>query len=667
MKTRGVEKDLRKENQQLQIKLKEAEERIRELQNAFKAPITVINPDHKILEELLSESQANLSALFHATDESVYLISADGTILDLNNGAAKMIGQPKEELIGKTVNQILPAEVVSHRYPSIAEAMSSGKQISFEDNRNGKKMLSRIYPIADSNGEMVRMAIYSRDITAEQEANNTLVASEAKFRRLFESASLGIFQSTPSGMVITVNPAFATMFGYESPGEVERSIKNIATDLFADPNRREEVLQLMAMDPDLKTFQNHYRRKDGSTFIGQLYISRIKDENGHLDHLEGFISDISAQKEADESRKKSEEKFRNFFENSIVGKSITSLNGELHTNKAYCDILGYAQDELSTRRWQEITHPDDIEGNLKIIENILSGAQDSTRWEKRYLHKDGHVVWVDINITIQRDEAGQPPYFITSIVDISDKKKAEEEIRLKNEELQKINAEKDKFFSIITHDLRSPFNSIMGFTQLLIDTIKEKEYDSTLEYAEIILRSSEKTVNLLNNLMEWSQSQTGRMHCVPEYFEMGILIHQTVLLFDEIAKQKSLVVKKNFPTRTTVFADKAMIGTVLRNLVSNAIKFTRPEGLITISVEPQMDGLLISVKDNGVGIPKILQDKLFRIDENFSTKGTNNELGTGLGLILCKEFVDKNGGKIWVQSEEGNGSEIYFTVPAQAH
>ncbi|MCX6220353.1 MAG: PAS domain S-box protein [Bacteroidia bacterium] len=615
------------------------------------------------LNREFSATETNLSTLFDATDELIILISHDGTILTINRVAAKYIGYPAEALIGKNISEVFPPDHISRHRRYVDQMLETCEPCFFEESINGRWISNRIFPTVDAKGKIVCMAIYSRDITEERQTKINLIQSEEKYRRLFESASLGIFQSTPEGQTISVNPAFATMFGYDSPEDVKNSVKNISADIFADPNRRKELIQQMKDNPDLNSFEILYKRKDGSTFEGQLYISQIKNELGEIDHLEGFIKNITKRKRNDQLLKESEEKFRNFFENSIVGKSMTSLDGKMNTNKAYCDLLGYEEHELSKLKWRDITHPDDIQGNQKIIDRIISGEMDSFQWEKRYIHKKGHTIWVHINITLERDKAGAPLYFITSVVDITEKKQNEEEIMRKNEELTLINAEKDKFFSVITHDLRGPFNSIMGFTQLLYEMVNGKDSPEIIEYADIILKSSEKAMDLLNNLMEWTRSQTGRMKYNPEYFELNVFLQPILHLFDEIAGQKSISVTKNLPASAPVFADKAMIGTIFRNLISNALKFTHEGGEITISAEFSHNNLTVAVRDNGIGIPKESIQRLFRIDQNFSTQGTSKESGTGLGLILCKEFVDKNKGEIWVESEEGKGSTFYFTIP----
>ncbi len=170
-------------------------------------------------------------------------------------------------------------------------------------------------------------------------------------------------------------------------------------------------------------------------------------------------------------------------------------------------------------------------------------------------------------------------------------------------------------------------------------------------------------MDLLMNLMEWSRSQTGRMEFSPQYLDIDVLINDATELLSDVAHQKLIAISRELPQKIKVFADKAMIDTLLRNLISNAIKFTNPGGTIIVSAEQKQDEVMVTVSDNGVGINADAMGKLFRIEESYSTKGTQNEQGTGLGLILCKEFIEKHGGKIWAESEVGKGSKFCFTIP----
>lgn len=244
-----------------------------------------------------------------------------------------------------------------------------------------------------------------------------------------------------------------------------------------------------------------------------------------------------------------------------------------------------------------------------------------------------------------------------------EKKRTDEKLKKFTDELVQLNAEKDKFFSIIAHDLRSPFNTIISFSELLQEQIDELNRDAIEKFAGHIKQSSVRAMDLLMNLMEWSRAQTGRMNYTPEIFNLSDMICSAFPLLNDMAKQKSIRITLDVDSVDHVFADKEMIATVLRNLISNAIKFTSREGKISISSNVHDGQVTVSVRDDGVGIPADNISKLFRIDEGYSTSGTQNEQGTGLGLILCKEFIEKNSGRIWVESEENKGSVFYFTLP----
>ncbi len=283
--------------------------------------------------------------------------------------------------------------------------------------------------------------------------------------------------------------------------------------------------------------------------------------------------------------------------------------------------------------------------------------------ELETIKKDGSNGWMWVHGEAIVDTNGKTTSLWGAAQEITNRKRAEEVLKENEWLLREANAQKDKFFSIIAHDLRSPFNSILGFSQLIVDQLKEKDYDGLDEYANILLQSSQRAMNLLVNLLEWTRSKTGRIEYNPEHFELVDFVEQTMPLFEDIARQKSISINLLLPSYLLVFADKHMINTVLRNLISNAVKFTRQGGEVTISAARKQGEVSISVKDNGVGISKNRIEKLFRIDESDSTKGTANEQGTGLGLILCKEFVEKHGGRIWVESAIDTGSAFTFTIP----
>ncbi|MFZ4547269.1 MAG: hybrid sensor histidine kinase/response regulator [Bacteroidales bacterium] len=341
-------------------------------------------------------------------------------------------------------------------------------------------------------------------------------------------------------------------------------------------------------------------------------------------------------------------------------KVIASILGQKYS-------LSFANNGMNALKILEKSLPD------LILLDIMMPEMDGFEVCKRIKENENTREIPIIFLTAKTDIADVIKGFNLGAVDyiIKPFNPVEMEVRVKNhlnlyhshKEIEQVNKEKDKFFSIIAHDLRSPFNAIVGFSQLLLEQVKDRDFDGIEQYAGIILRSAELALGLQNNLMEWAQSQTGRIEFNPILFELDKLINEIALLFTDIANQKSITLNMELVQSTSIFADKAMIGTVLRNLISNSIKYTKPGGTITITTTASEQDVIISVSDTGIGIPKIAIDNLFRIDKNQSTPGTQDELGTGLGLILCKEFIEKHDGQIEVESEINKGTTFLVILP----
>ena len=232
-----------------------------------------------------------------------------------------------------------------------------------------------------------------------------------------------------------------------------------------------------------------------------------------------------------------------------------------------------------------------------------------------------------------------------------------------NEELNLLNATKDKFFSIIAHDLRNPFGSVLAISSLLAMKARVYPLEKVESFAKNLNLASQQAFDLLENLLEWSRIQTGKLRPYPIVFLPSEVINQALALCEHTAKQKNIDLSTEEITDISVFADREMVSTVVRNLIANALKFTEHNGKISISTSIQNSMMVFSVADTGVGIESSLLDKLFRIDAMLSAPGTDGEKGTGLGLILCKEFINCNSGEIWAESVVGKGSRFSFSIP----
>ena len=242
-------------------------------------------------------------------------------------------------------------------------------------------------------------------------------------------------------------------------------------------------------------------------------------------------------------------------------------------------------------------------------------------------------------------------------------KQSREKIRKTNEQLKELNATKDKFFSIIAHDLKNPFNTLLGFSKLLFENAPNYTTDQIQQYAQIMNHTAKQSYALLENLMQWAKSQTEKIKIIPRNSSMNELLSITIPIINGSALKKNITIESNISTEDIVYADNSLTATILRNLLTNAIKFTHANGKITVSTQRKDIFLEVSITDTGVGIEPMNIDKLFRIDSKVTSHGTDNEEGTGLGLILCKEFVEKQGGTIWANSEVGKGSTFTFTLP----
>jgi len=232
-----------------------------------------------------------------------------------------------------------------------------------------------------------------------------------------------------------------------------------------------------------------------------------------------------------------------------------------------------------------------------------------------------------------------------------------------NKELLKLNTDKDLFLSVLAHDLKSPFNVLLGFSKLLSENIREYDIETIGNHAANIKISAENTYDLLEDLLIWAQSQSGKLPYKPQVLSLKNIYFDILDMLNPNTKEKNITINHIFAEDLTIFADNNMLKTVLRNLISNAIKFTNSNGTIKISAEQNPENVTITVSDNGVGInPEDLR-KLFDFSQFQSTTGTNKEKGTGIGLLICKEFVEIHGGKIWVESEVGKGSDFKFTLP----
>jgi PAS domain S-box-containing protein len=273
-----------------------------------------------------------------------------------------------------------------------------------------------------------------------------------------------------------------------------------------------------------------------------------------------------------------------------------------------------------------------------------------------YVEKEGEIFWFNAKISPRRNIMGELTGITIVARDITERKQSEEQ-------LKELNATKDMFFSILAHDLKNPFSSLHSMSELIIRDYQDLEEEDKLQVLNNIHKSSELIYNLLENLLTWSKSQSGSIEYSPAKFNLSSLIEMNINLHQVPAEKKGVVLTSNADDEMFAYGDREMINTVIRNLINNAVKFSVNGGTVEVEIHSTDKFIEVTVRDQGIGISEENIDKIFRIDQQYKSTGTAGETGTGLGLVLCLDFVQKNGGKIWCKSREGSGSSFHFTIP----
>ncbi len=353
---------------------------------------------------------------------------------------------------------------------------------------------------------------------------------------------------------------------------------------------------------------------------------------------------------------------------TIGRKNYEELEKILEINNGYA--IGFIQNECFYGGFLIFSQKPVEDDDIKIIEAISN--QTSLSINRRLIEKDLRLSELrykklskelEQKVIERTHDLESANYQLHK--ELTERTMVEEALRKNELKLKELNATKDKFFNIIAHDLKNPFTSLLGSTELLFENIHKMDNEKIRELAIILNDSAKSGYAILQNLLDWSRSQTGQLKFNPERFNLSYLIKKNISDLQFLANNKEINLSFEADRDIYIITDQNMINTVLRNLISNSIKFTHRGGRIEISSIVNSDEVIISIKDNGVGISEENLGKLFRIDTKYSMPGTEKEQGTGLGLKLCKEFVEKQGGKIWVESIENKGSEFRFSIPVK--
>ncbi|SMG20892.1 PAS domain-containing sensor histidine kinase [Arenibacter troitsensis] len=383
-------------------------------------------------------------------------------------------------------------------------------------------------------------------------------------------------------------------------------------------------------------------------------ITELQKHNEILKSLLAFQDNV----ERDESEKYANTILNNMGDAVFVKDAGSRL---LLVNDAFCDLFNLPRTKIIGKTLAENVPPAERESFLRIDKQVLLDGIDNINEESLTLG-EGQKKIISTRKSRFVDEDGNK-FLVGVIRDITERIKTEEDLRQSAIQLKELNATKDKLFSIIAHDLRSPFNNIMVLSQILKAQLSKSEDPDTQVPIDLIHSTAKNTLVLLENLLDWAKSQSGQINFKNEKINISNVVNEILELSRSIAKTKDISIQVHIQEDVEINSDKKILKTIIRNLMSNAIKYSRPGDKITISAVEEKDLVKIVISDSGVGMDDDTLENLFSITGNTPLPGTLNEKGSGFGLVLCREFIEKLGGKIWVESEKEKGSDFIFTIP----
>ncbi len=504
-----------------------------------------------------------------------------------------------------------------------------------------------------------------REVAERKRTEQTLRENEEKYRLVVNNVSEAILV-VQDWKIIFANPSASRILGF----------------------RHEQLLGMSFNEfihyDDRWPVADGYRRRLAGEDIKDRFGFRIVARYGepryvevsavHIDWMGrpatlSFLADITERRHAEDALRESEEQFRRAFEDSGVGKLLTERDGGLmRVNRAFAAMLGYAVDELQSLDFAAVTHPDDLAEDADLMARLQTGTAGSARFEKRFLHKNGSVVWVDMSTVLLRDAAGRPHHFVSDVVNITERKRAEEEITRKNAQLVELNKEKNQLLGMAAHDLRNPLSIVNTASAFLLDGASQRLPEAKrAEFLRRINSGSKFMLRLIDDLLDVTKIEAGKLDLELRDGDLCALIEKNLAINRMLADNKNI--RLDFEPESDLPPlrfDRDKVEQVLNNLVSNALKFSAPGTAVTVLASRAAGNVVVSVRDQGEGIPTKELDELFKPFGRTSARGTAGEKSTGLGLAICRRIIEGHGGRIWAESELGKGSIFSFSLPVTA-
>lgn len=619
------------------------------------------------LEKALRNSEETFRNIVTNTREYLCTFTLEGKITYCNPSFINEFGYSDYELLDKEIVNFIDLDAPGNIDFDFNKAVyKDGEKMELTLlKKNGEKVfvLANFTSVSDLQGlPRYHIAVFT-DISEKKKSEQELNL----IRSIFETATEGIIL-TQNGKITLANIAFANMFGYKS---IEEIIKFKPLDFIAEKDREKAREDYSIFTTEEKTFKFIYEgiTKSGNSITIEKSIKKFSAVNAK--YIIESYTDITEQQKAKIALEKSEERYRSITEN--IDDAIWTMEfGDNSGSKFFIspsvfEITKYTDEEFvnDSRLWIRMIHPDDKDNTISKLKRVYKDrVRKQVELEYRILDKQGSLVWVRNKLNFVRNDFGKIERVFGLFSDITLNKRNEEKVLKTTNELKTLNDSKDKFISIVSHDLRTPFSSILGFTDLLLmddDISAEKQR----QYISFIQESAQNMLKLVNSILDWTRLQTGRIEYIAERLNVQTVVNNSIQMLSGSAIKKDIKLYSTIDHEVFVHGDRNLLLQVFNNLISNAIKFTQEEGEVFISAEPLVDKKVIqfSVNDTGVGIADKDIGKLFSVDSKHTTVGTKGEKGSGLGLSLVKEIIQMHGGEIYVESGTNTGTSFIFTIP----
>ncbi len=628
-----------------------------------------------IFEKILEENEKNFRSVIANLPHGVFAHDLHGNFVIVNRISAKNTGYTEDELMKMNVNDIDPTSLTRNDRENIWNKLSTGEFLQIESNhirKDGSEYPAEITISAiEIKNKRIMLAI-AQDITVRKNAEQAIKNSEERFKVLFQQAPLGYQSLDTDGNILVVNEAWCNTLGYSKDEVIGRNFSEFIHRDFQKVFREnfprfKKVGYILGIEFEMIC-------KDGTEIIVSFNGKAINDNNNNFKQTHCILHNITEEKKVLQRLAESEEKFHRFFIYSNDGIAITDEKGCIEEwNEAMERITGISKENAFGKKIYDVQIGiiDNYKDQPEIVKQIIDSIDNYfITGESKWL---GHITETEVKALNGNTKNLQSRVFsfstnkgykAASIVrDVTEQKKTEKELMKSKEALQQVLAEKDKFFSIIAHDIKSPLSGFINLSKDLVENYFEMPFNEINEYANSLYQSSNYLHNLLDNLLEWSRLQRDMTKFNQEKINIKEIAEICVRLYHIYAAEKKVKINLNIADNIFALADENMVQTVLRNLLSNALKFSYPKGVVEINAVNTKNSLIeISVTDYGKGISNTVVETIFSLgDKNIET-GTDNEKGSGLGLILSKEFVESNGGSLWFDTESGKGTTFYFTL-----